>query len=103
MYHNGHIVDPKHAHVQVYFQTLKIYILTGNAWTFNFFIHNNRDMTFQVDTVPYEGSNRTVDKNFSFCYFRLFRVPRTWTGRIQMKSSMSFMRRNRCIGEKNNF
>ena len=41
---------------------------------------------------------------FLFCYFHLFRVPHTWTGRVQMKSSMSFIQGNRCIErEKDNF
>ena len=34
----------------------------------------------------------------------LFRVPRSWTSRIQMKSSMTFIRGNRCIErEKDTF
>ena len=34
----------------------------------------------------------------------LFRVPRSWTGTVQMKSSMAFIRGNRCIErEKDNF
>ena len=32
--------------------------------------------------MPCGGLNPTVDKNVSFCNFRLFRVLRTWTGRI---------------------
>ena len=44
-----------------------------------------------------------MDKNF-FCNVHLFRVPRSWTGRFQMKSSMTFIRSNRCIErEKDNF
>ena len=39
-----------------------------------------------------------------FCNVRLFRVPRSWTGSVQMKSSMTFIRGNRCIErEKDNF
>ena len=39
-----------------------------------------------------------------FCNFHLFRVPRSWTGSVQMKSSMTFFRCNRCLGrEKDNF
>ena len=48
------------------------------------------------------GSNHTVDK--IFCNVRLFRVPRSWTGSVQVKSSMTFIRCNRCIErEKDNF
>ena len=32
-----------------------------------------------------------------FCNAYLFRVPRSWTGSVQMKSSMTFIRGNRCI------
>ena len=36
--------------------------------------------------------------------FCLFRVPRNWTGSVQMKSSMTFIRGNRCIErQKDNF
>ena len=45
-----------------------------------------------------DGSNRTVD-NF-FCNVHFFRVPRTWTGRVQMKSNMTFIRGNMCIERK---
>ena len=39
-----------------------------------------------------------------FCNAYLFRVPRSWTGSVQMKSSMAFIRGNRCIEkEKDNF
>ena len=39
-----------------------------------------------------------------FCNAHLFRVPRSWTGSVQMKSSMTFIRGNRCIErEKDNF
>ena len=49
------------------------------------------------------GSNPTVDKIF-FCNVHLLRVPRSWTGNVQMKSSMIFIRGNRCIeGEKDKF
>ena len=41
------------------------------------------------------GSNRTVDK--IFCNVHLFRVLRSWTGSVQMKSSMTFIRGNRYI------
>ena len=62
--------------------------------------------TCKLDAVSCKGSNPTVDKTFSFCYFRLVSVPRAWTGRIYMKSSMTFIRRNRCIereGKKDTF
>ena len=50
------------------------------------------------------GSNPTVDDRGIFCNVRLFRVPRSWTGSVQMKSSMTFIRGNRCIDrEKDNF
>ena len=43
-----------------------------------------------------------MDKNF--CNVHLFRVPRSWTGSIQMKSSMTFIRGNICIErEKDTF
>ena len=32
-----------------------------------------------------------------FCNVHLFRVPRSWTGSVQMKSSMAFIRGNRRI------
>ena len=39
-----------------------------------------------------------------FCNVHLFRVPRSWTGSVQMKSSITFIRGNRCIErEKYNF
>ena len=39
-----------------------------------------------------------------FCNVHLFRVPRSWTGSVQMKSSMIFIRGNKCIErEKDNF
>ena len=40
----------------------------------------------------------------SFCNIHLVRVPRSWTGSVQMKSSMTFIRGNMCIEkEKDNF
>ena len=48
------------------------------------------------------GSNPTVDK--IFCNVHLLCVPRSWTGSVQMKSSMTFIRGNRFIErEKDNF
>ena len=41
------------------------------------------------------GSNPTVNK--IFCNVHLFRVPRSWTGSVQMKSRMTIIRGNRCI------
>ena len=41
------------------------------------------------------GSNPAVDK--IFCNVHLFRVPLSWTGSVRMKSSMTFIRGNRCI------
>ena len=39
-----------------------------------------------------------------FCNAYLFRVPCSWTDSVQMKSSMTFIRGNRCIErEKDNF
>ena len=39
-----------------------------------------------------------------FCNGHLFRVPRSWTGSVQMKSSMTFIRGNRYIErEKDTF
>ena len=41
---------------------------------------------------------------FVFGNVHLFRVPRSWTGSVQMKSNMTFIRGNRCIErEKDNF
>ena len=37
-----------------------------------------------------------------FCNVHLFRIPHSWTGSFQMKSSMTFIRGNRYI-EKDNF
>ena len=48
------------------------------------------------------GSNPTMDK--IFCNVHLFRVPRSWTGSVQIKSSMTFLRGYRCIErERDNF
>ena len=47
------------------------------------------------------GSNPTVDK--IFCNVHLFRVPCSWTGSVQMKSSMKFIRGNMCIERESNF
>ena len=48
------------------------------------------------------GSNPTMHK--ICCNVHLFHVPRSWTGSVQMKSSMIFIRGNRCIErEKDNF
>ena len=48
------------------------------------------------------GSNPTVDKIVYNAY--LFRVPRSWIGTVQMKSSMTFIPGNRCIERvKDNF
>ena len=41
------------------------------------------------------GSNPIVDK--IFCNVHLFRVPLSWTDSVQIKSSMTFIRGNRCI------
>ena len=42
--------------------------------------------------------------NKIFCNVHLFRVPRRWTGSVQMKSNISFIRGKRCIvREKDNF
>ena len=41
------------------------------------------------------GSNPIMDK--IFCNIHLFRVPLSWTGSVQMKSSMTINRGNRCI------
>ena len=39
-----------------------------------------------------------------FCNVHLFRVPRSWTGSVHMKSSMTFILGNGCIErEKNTF
>ena len=45
------------------------------------------------------GSSSVMGKNFHFIFFFRFpRAPYMSTGPIQMKSSMKFMRGNRCIG-----
>ena len=41
------------------------------------------------------GTNPTLDKIFK--YVHLLRVPCSWTGSVQMKSSMTFIRDNWCI------
>ena len=41
------------------------------------------------------SSNPTVER-FN-CNVRLVRFPRSWTGSVQIKSSMTFIRGNRCI------
>ena len=39
-----------------------------------------------------------------FCNVHLFRVPRSWTGSVQMNSSITFIQGHRCIErEKDNF
>ena len=43
------------------------------------------------------GSRTTVGKNFSFLSFRFSRAPRSLAEHIPMKSSISFIRSNRCI------
>ena len=43
------------------------------------------------------GSNPTVNKNFSFYSFCLLSVPLNSSVPIQMLSSMTFIRGNRCI------
>ena len=49
-----------------------------------------RRLTCKMDTVPYEGSKSTVDKNVSFRYFRLLnRVPGTYTGCPKSKVTIS--------------
>ena len=45
------------------------------------------------------GSNPTVDKIFGNVH--LFRVPHSLTFSVQMKSSMAFIRVNRCIEREN--
>ena len=40
------------------------------------------------------GSNPTEDK--IFCNVHLFGVPLSWTGSVQMKSIMTFIRSNKC-------
>ena len=78
-------------------------------WTFNFFIHITRVVavwsrrwTCNLKTVRVGGSNPTVDK--ICCNVHLFSVPRSLTDSVQMKSSMTFIRGNRCIErEKDNF
>ena len=52
--------------------------------------------TRKLGTKPCEGLNPTINKIFFF-NFRLFRVPRSWTGGVLMKSSMTFIRGNICI------
>ena len=47
------------------------------------------------------GSNPTADKIFGNVH--LFRVPLRWTHSIQMKSSMTFIRGNRCLKERKIF
>ena len=48
--------------------------------------------------------DRFLSSTRYFCNVHLFRVPRSWTGSVQMKSSMTFIRGNRCIDrEKDNF
>ena len=41
--------------------------------------------------------DRIVPWTGFFCNGHLFRVPRSWTGSVQMKSSMTFIRGNRYI------
>ena len=42
------------------------------------------------------GFNPSLDENFSFCNFCLICVPRSLISRIQMKSSTTLIRDNRC-------
>ena len=43
------------------------------------------------------GSSPAAGKDFSFCIFRFPRLLSSWTLPIQVKSSMSFIRGNKCI------
>ena len=45
-------------------------------------------MVLVVQILPWTRFFRNV---------HLYRVPRSWTGIVQMKSSMTFIRGNRCI------
>ena len=55
--------------------------------------------TFLV-SLPCEGSNPTMIRLRFFCNIYFFRVPRSWTGSVEMKTSMIFIRGNRCIERK---
>ena len=69
-------------------------------------IHINRDLTRWIrrwtrkHVLPSVVWNSTVDKNFSFCNFRLFLAPGSSSGPIQMKSSIKCIRGNGCIKRK---
>ena len=47
------------------------------------------------------GSNPTVDT--IFCNVHLFRVPRSWTDNVQIKSSMTFIRGIRCVKREKDY
>ena len=48
--------------------------------------------------------DRILPWTIFFCNVHLIRVPRSWTGSVQMKSSITFNRGNMCIErEKDNF
>ena len=54
-----------------------------------------RRSTCNLEAMPCGDSNPTVDK--IICNVHLFRVPLSWTGSVQMKSSIKFIQGNRCI------
>ena len=86
----------------LFMDRIYIYIFKAIRWTFN-----NRDVvlrlrrwTCNLEALPRWGfeSYRGQD----FCNVHLFRVLCSWTGSVQMKSSMTFIRGNRCT-EKDDF
>ena len=70
-----------------------------NVWLQNHYgptaliIYNNRDLSYKLES-------HITNKDFSFYNFHLFRAPRSSTGPLQMKLSMTFIRGNRCIEMK---
>ena len=72
---------------------------------FKILIYNNRILARRIKLrtrniglqVPGMGLNPTMDKDFSFCNFRLFRAPGRSTCPIKMTPSMIFSNGYRCI------
>ena len=71
-------------------------LMTIDIWPWS------RRWTCDLEAVPWWCSNPTVDNIFGNIH--LFRVPRSLTDSVQMKSSITFIQGNSCIEwEKDNF
>ena len=101
MYSNTQHVNPVYSLIDLY-----MHIYRHNIF-FNSIIHDTLEIamligrwTRKLGTVLDVDSKPTVDKNVSFCKFRLFLVPRSSTCPIQMKTIMAFIQDNMCKERK---